>query len=173
MRDFPMAGGMRLADIGGMSQPHSSPGHHALRKGRSSEPGRVYLLTTTTAGRVPVFADALAAHAACRRFEDTRLLGDARMLAWVLMPDHVHWLLALGDAKPLHKVVESLKCGSARDVNAALGRRGTLWAKAYHDRALRHEEDVRAAARYVVANPLRARLVDCIGQYPYWNAIWL
>ena len=31
----------------------------------------------------------------------------------------------------------------------------------------------RAAARYIVANPLRAGLVKQIGDYPLWDAIWL
>ena len=33
--------------------------------------------------------------------------------------------------------------------------------------------DLRVAARYVIANPLRAGLVDEIGKYPYWDAVWL
>jgi hypothetical protein len=28
-------------------------------------------------------------------------------------------------------------------------------------------------ARYVVANPVRAGLVQRVGQYPHWDAIWL
>ena len=28
-------------------------------------------------------------------------------------------------------------------------------------------------ARYIVANPLRAGLVTKIGDYPFWNAVWL
>lgn len=99
-------------------------GHRALRKGRASLPNQVYHLTTVTAGRAAVFADSGAAWTACRRFDDAALLGDARMLAWVLMPDHAHWLLRLGEAKSLQKVVESLKAFSALDANAALARRG-------------------------------------------------
>ena len=155
------------------STPASNPGRRALRKGRASLPNHVYHLTATTVGRVPLFADPRAAQAACRRFGDAALLGDARMLAWVLMPDHAHWLLQLGESKPLQKVVESLKSFSALDANAALGRRGPLWARAYHDHGLRSDEDLAAVARYIVANPLRAGLVQRIGDYPYWNAIWL
>ena len=149
------------------------PGHRALRKGRSSGPNQVYLLTVTTVGRMPFFADHRAAWVACRRFEDGRLLADARMLAWVLMPDHAHWMLQLGAEKSLQKTVESLKAFTAREVNTTLGRRGALWARAYHDRALRCEEDLRVVARYIIANPLRAGLVLHIGDYPYWNAAYL
>ena len=95
------------------------------------------------------------------------------MLAWVLMPDHAHWMLQLGESKSLQKVVESLKTFSARDVNAALRRRGPVWSRAYHDHALRRDEDLLTVARYIVANPLRAGLVKSIVAYPYWNTIFL
>ena len=95
------------------------------------------------------------------------------MLAWVLMPDHAHWLLQLGQAKPLSKTVESLKAFSARAANSARGSRGPVWARGFHDRAMRCEDDLRTAARYVIANPLRAGLVRSLGDYPYWNAIYL
>jgi len=149
------------------------PGHRALRIGRASMPHHAYLLTVTTCGRCRVFLDSLAAHAACRRFECASLLGDARMLAWVLMHDHVHWLVQLGERKPLHKVVEGLKAGSAREVNRALGRTGPLWSRAYHDHGVRMDEDIRALARYVIANPIRAGLARRAGDYPYWNACFL
>lgn len=54
-----------------------------------------------------------------------------------------------------------------------LGRNGPVWQRTYHDHALRREEDLRAAARYVVANPLRAGLAEGIGDYPFWDAAWL
>jgi hypothetical protein len=28
-------------------------------------------------------------------------------------------------------------------------------------------------ARYIVGNPLQAGLVDRIGDYPHWDAVWL
>ena len=73
-------------------------GHqNALRKGRASIPGQIYNVSTATIERASFFLDFGAACAAARCFESTRLLGDTRMLAWVLMPDHVHWLVQLGE----------------------------------------------------------------------------
>jgi len=95
------------------------------------------------------------------------------MLAWVLMPDHVHWLLQLGETDSLGEVIGRLKSASSRHTNRALNRTGPLWSKAFHDHALREEEDLQAVARYIVANPLRAGLIKRIGDYPFWNAIWL
>ena len=34
-------------------------------------------------------------------------------------------------------------------------------------------EDIKALSRYIVANPLRAGLVENIGEYSHWDAIWL
>ncbi len=101
------------------------------------------------------------------------LLGDATMLAWVLMPDHAHWLLQLGAGRTLDVLVAELKAFSARNANRSLARLGPVWGRSYHDRAIRREEDIQDVARYIVANPLRAGLVRRIGEYPYWNAIWL
>ena len=145
----------------------------ALRRGRVSLGGQVYHVTSVTRSRIPVFADYRAAHAACRVFIDPRCLGKTRLLAWVLMPDHVHWLLQLGGGEDLDVVVARLKSASARKANAALGRTAPLWERAYHDHAVRSEQTMEEIARYVVANPLRSGLVERIGQYPYWNAVWL
>ncbi|HEX5352980.1 MAG TPA: transposase [Rhodanobacteraceae bacterium] len=157
--------------------PHGAerlpPGHHALRKGRVSVPDHVYLVTTVTRERKPYFRDFAVGCAAARCFDQTRTLGDACMLAWVLMPDHVHWMIRLGRADTLEAVVNRLKSASARAANRTLRRDGSLWARAFHDHALRAEEDLRRSARYVIANPVRARLVERVGDYPFWNAAWV
>ncbi|WP_295514666.1 transposase [uncultured Pseudomonas sp.] len=147
--------------------------HAALRRGRVSLPGQLYLLTSTTMDRRPLFADFHLACAAARAFNDLRLLGDAQLLAWVLMPDHVHWLVSLGERFSLEELVLRLKSASARRVNAARQTHGALWAPAYHDHALRAGEDVQEVARYIVANPVRAGLVRRVGDYPFWDAVWL
>lgn len=162
------AGGIR-----GQSPRLQHQGHHALRKGRVSIANGVYLVTATTFERRELFDDFGAGCTAARCFKNTRLLGDAKMLAWVLMPDHVHWLLQLGERDELSVVVSRLKSASARHANRALGRTGAVWAKAFHDHALRSEDDLQDVARYVVANPLRAGLVTQIGDYAFWNAVWL
>jgi len=163
--------GINLGAMHCYGEPRS--GHRALRKGRVSVPNSIYHLTITTAGRDPVFADSSAAAAACRCFHDPALLPSARMLTWVLMPDHAHWLLQLGETEPLRRVVARLKTISAERVNECKGRAGPVWSRAYHDRALRADEDAATVARYIVANPLRTGLARHVGDYPYWNATWL
>jgi len=149
------------------------PGHAALRRGRVSFQDGIYLVAAATHGRIALFGDFHAARTASRCFADPLILGETSMLAWVLMPDHAHWLIQLGGKTPLGVCIGRIKSASSREVNRACRRSGSVWAPAFHDHALRADEDVEAAARYLVANPLRAGLVERIGDYPYWNAVWI
>ena len=155
-----------------MTETPHLPGHRALRLGRISLPHQVYLITASTQGRQAFFRHAAAATAASRVFAEARTLGDASLLAWVLMPDHGHWLLQTGEQDALDVVVRRLKSLSAGAANPVLERSGPLWQKSYHDHALRTEEDLIDVARYVVANPLRAKLVTRLADYPFWGARW-
>ena len=156
-----------------MDMPVSKPGHAALRLGRVSLPRHVYHVTVTTRRRQRYFEPFAAACTASRAFTDSKSLGDARLLAWVLMPDHAHWLLQLGDHDALSVVVGRMKARSGRAVNRLRGEKRPVWASAYHDHALRGDEDLASVARYIVANPLRATLVKTVAEYPFWDAVWL
>ena len=148
-------------------RPHSRD----LRKGRYSEESRAYLITTTTHNREPLFLDWC-----CGRLVVRTLQGESHRvttLAFVVMPDHLHWLMQLGSDVSLAGVVQSVKSVSAHRVNRYRGGRGPVWQDGFHDHALRRDEDLRLAARYVVANPLRAGLVETIGLWPLWDAVWL
>ena len=143
--------------------PHSKD----LRKGRHSEPNRIYLITTNTENREPVFRNFHAARTLIKKLKKEQELGRAMTLAFVVMPDHLHWLMQLTGPTELATILQSVKTLSAKQI----GHR--FWQAGYHDHALRKEEDIKATARYIVANPLRAGLVKRIGDYPHWDAIWL
>ena len=148
------------------------PASHRLRIGRYTEPNRIYLLTSNTLHREPVFADYALGRLVVGQFRNAQDQGWANSLAWVVMPDHFHWLIELQQGS-LSELMQKTKSLSTRAVNRTTGRKGSLWQQGYHDRALRREEDLVELARYVVANPLRAGLVKRLGEYPLWDAIWI
>jgi REP element-mobilizing transposase RayT len=148
-------------------------GHAALRKGRHSLAGQIYLVTFTTWRRLPHFADAGTAMSAARAIADPRLWDGSILLAWVLMPDHWHGLVALGEDIDLPATIRALKTNTARQVRLDDPRLPRIWAQGYHDHALRAEEDMVDVARYVVLNPVRAGLVRRVGDYPFWDAAWV
>ena len=153
--------------------PHPpKPGSQALRKGRRSLRNQAYLVTFVTENRIPWFQQFDLAFTCCRLITSTTKAMDANPLCWVLMPDHVHLMVQIGDLD-LSEVVRRLKAGSALVMNRRIGRRGRFWAPGFHDHGIRYEEDLRSAARYIVANPLRAGLANKVGDYPWWDAVWL
>ena len=143
-----------------------------LRKGRVSSPGNVYLITTVTHQRHPIFTDLTLARTAIGAIYHHDQQGTITTLSYVLMPNHLHWLFQLHDGS-LAELVRRFKGYSSLQINRQRDSSGSVWQPAYHDHAIREDEDVRNAARYLVANPLRAGLVGKIGDYPHWDAIWL
>ncbi len=135
--------------------------------------GQIYLVTTTTLGRRPLFEDWRIACVASRALTNASLWRDARLLCWALMPDHWLGMVELCDGGTLGAVVNRVKAVSAREINRAAGTAGAVWSKAYHDHALRAEEDVVKTARYIIANPVRAGIAKSVREYPFWDAVWL
>ncbi len=144
-----------------------------LRKGRISIAGQVYLVTTATRDRRPILAPLLHARAVILTIAGLHGAGACRSLAFVVMPDHVHWLVELG-ARGLPSLMKTLKSESAWRINRCRGVDAVpVWQRGYHDHAVRREEDLRRVARYIIANPLRAGLANGVGDYSHWDAIWL
>ena len=138
--------------------------------GRHSVVGAVYAVTTVVAGRRPVFADAEAAETVVDELRLAGRMGMVVPLAWVVMPDHLHWLFELR-APSLAQVVGRMKSCSARRVQALGGGEGALWQTGYYDHRLRRDEDVVQQGHYILGNPVRAGLAEEIGVYPYaWCA---
>lgn len=144
----------------------------SLRNGRLSEIGRIYIVTVTTHQRCPIFTDCCLGRLVVQELRRTEQQGLAQSLAWVVMPDHFHWLFQLKKTS-LSLVLKQVKARSAIALNKVTGREGQTWQKGFYDHALRREEDLRKHARYIIANPLRAGLVKRIGDYPLWDAVWL
>ncbi len=83
-------------------------------------------------------------------------------MAWVIMPDHFHWLIQL-ERYTLAQLMPAIKSRSTLTINRALNECGAFWQSGYHDRTIRDNEDLLPFAGYIVANPL----------HPLWDACWL
>lgn len=91
----------------------------------------------------------------------------AHTLAFVVMPDHLHWLMQLGEGATLSQVVRGMKSLTSHRLGCS------VWQRRYHDHAVRHDENLKAMSRYIIANPIRAGLVSSVADYPHWNAVWI
>ena len=148
-------------------------GSKQLRKGRYSESNRIYFVTSSTYKRRVVFDDFGLGRTLVKELSVEQSRGDLLSLAFVIMPDHFHWLIQLNEGANLSQCMQRTKSRSARALNLRIGSSGRIWQDGYYDHALRRDEDVAGIARYIVANPLRARLVTTVRDYPFWDAIWV
>ena len=145
-----------------------------LRIGRYSEANRIYFVTTVINNRKEaIFTDFFCARLVVNEMRYLHDTEKVSSIAWVIMPDHLHWLFQLKAQDSLPDVMKILKARSAQNINKYLGTTGAVWQKTYYDHAVRKEEDIKGISRYIIANPLRAGLVEHISDYPLWDAIWL
>ena len=80
-----------------------------------------------------------------------------RMLAWSVMPNHVHALIEVGET-PLAKIVQNWKSIVAVEANRVLMRSGRFWQPDYWDHYMRDAEQTGKAVRYIENNPVKAKL---------------
>ncbi len=78
--------------------------------------------------------------------------------AWVIMPNHFHTLIEPGQGTTLGEIIKKWKGGSAREINLACGRRGTVWQAEPFDHIVRSRAQLNHFRRYVAENPVKARL---------------
>jgi REP element-mobilizing transposase RayT len=102
------------------------------------------------------------AMAAALRFREGK---HYRLLAWCIMPNHVHVVVRLFPGKELATVVKAWKNFSAKSANHALGCKGRFWHREYYDRLIRNRDESARAIRYVVENPAKAGL-------KHWAWVW-
>ena len=158
-----------------MNSDYTKPakGIRALRQGRFSGQYQIYHITTRTRDREPFFLDLALGRTVVRSLKREDEAGHTKTLAFVVMPDHLHWLVQLTGTRSLSVSVNTIKSFAARTINQIIDRSGPVWQKGFHDHALRDEENLAAVARYIVANPLRAGLARSIAEYPLWDAVWI
>jgi len=105
--------------------------------------------------------------------EDALLYFDGeryRLIAWVIMPSHVHTLIETIEGHPLHRIVHSWKSYTAKQVNQILGRTGRFWFPEYFDRYIRNEHHLEGAIHYIHENPVKAGLVEKPEDWPFSSA---
>jgi REP element-mobilizing transposase RayT len=93
-----------------------------------------------------------------------------RLLAWCLMPNHVHVVIEMRDGPSLSEIVGSWKSFTAKRANAQLGRSGPFWDADYFDRYMRNEDHLARTVDYVEQNPVKAGLVDVASKWPWSSA---
>jgi REP element-mobilizing transposase RayT len=144
-----------------------------LRKGRISQAGAIYSVTTITFEREKIFNDFKSARLLIQTLRQSELDQYSETIGFVVMPDHLHWLFKLNQSMKLSALMMRIKGRSARHINLLRQSNKPIWQSGYYDHCLRNDEDLLKHMRYIVANPLRAGLVSTLRCYPHWDCIYL
>jgi REP element-mobilizing transposase RayT len=143
------------------------------------ETGRVRSSDAATRARIEAFLD--AGHGECwlRRPTLARLVEEAllrfdgeryRLIAWCVMPNHVHVVAESCGGYALPGMVHSWKSFTASEANREMGRSGAFWYRDYWDRYIRDGRHLEAAVGYVEANPVKAGLAKMAKDWPWGSA---
>jgi len=104
-----------------------------------------------------------------RRDDCAKLIEDAllhfdgqryKLLAWCIMPNHVHVMVECDAQHSLALIVQSWKSFTAKSINAVLRRTGRLWAADYFDRYARDDPHYAAIVSYIESDPVKAGFVE-------------
>lgn len=97
--------------------------------------------------------------------------------AYVLMTNHVHFLMSAETANGIGRVMQSVGRQYVRYFNDRYQRSGTLWEGRYRATVIDTERYLFACSRYIEENPVRAGITRHPSEYPWssfgFNALGL
>jgi putative transposase len=125
-----------------------------------------YFLTFCTYERRRLFLDSDAVDAVRTQIQRAASDQSFAVIAYCYMPDHAHMLVeGQADDSDCRQFISRAKQYSGFHYKAAFGQR--LWQRYGYEHTLRSDESAISVARYIVENPIRARLVERIDEYPF------
>ena len=92
------------------------------------------------------------------------------LAAWVIMPNHVHFLLKPVESFAFSTIIHSIKTYAAKQANEILGRSGQFWQEDYFDRYIQDREHFDKTVRYIENNPVKANLCEFPQDWLYGSA---
>ena len=128
------------------------------RRLRVASGGYAYHVLNRAAGRARIFRTPRDFGAFEEVLTQAKQRVPVRLLAWCVMPDHVHVLVTPLHDWSLERILHSWKSFTANEVNRMLHRKGTFWQPESFDHLVRSNEAFESFVAYIEANPVAAGL---------------
>lgn len=122
----------------------------------ASESG-YYHVVTRSAGQIALFEDDGDRRKYLKLLKAARDAAGVRIIAWVLMTDHVHLVVDCGETpSAVSDFMASLNCAYSKYFNAKTGRTGTLFQGKFWSKPIRNDAQLVATVYYIHMNPQAA-----------------
>ena len=92
------------------------------------------------------------------------------LFAWVIMLNHLHFLIRPLPGQHLDLIMHSIKSYTAHEANKILNRTGAFWQGESFDRYIRDARHFRATVRYIHMNPVKAGLCASPQEWKFSSA---
>jgi putative transposase len=131
---------------------------------RTARPG-TYFVTSATFNRRRLFQVDKNAYLFLETLQHYRLEGHYKLHAFVVMPDHIH-LLVTPQQTTLEKVMALIKGGFSHRLTS----KSPVWQRSFTDHRIRNQQEFETRRDYIHQNPVRAKLAESPGLYPFSSA---
>ncbi len=122
-------------------------------------PGRVISLTICLKRGKRYFEKDAFSKECLKILNELSLRENIGVLAYCLMPDHLHLLVKVGYGSDIIGFVQKLKSLISR-LSLKCNEDGKIWLKTFYDHFLRKEESINEVIKYILNNPVRKNIVS-------------
>jgi len=129
---------------------------------------------------MPVFADKNAAQTLIKQLKESLEYYNVSLVAYILMPSHLHMLLGFKNVEILSKFMQSFKILSSKRIGRILPealsgkliKNGSfhLWKTRFDDLVITSEKQFRIKLEYIHNNPVKAGIAGDVCDWPYSSA---
>ncbi len=147
---------------------------------RAKVRGGTYFFTLNTFRRAKFLIQEPFRHSLREGIETTRASLPFEIVAWVLMPEHLHciWRLPEGDADfskrwAMIKRTVSKQCGHLVEIDAGLGQsklarnESVVWQRRFWEHQIRDDLDLQRHVDYIHYNPVKHGHAASVADWPY------
>jgi putative transposase len=131
-------------------------------------PDALVFITCVTYDRIHYLEDRQNLDLFWQTLRDIQVIHPFHLLAYVILPDHFHWILQIPEGQPnFSQVMQSIKRGFSFAFKNTYSIQGSvhLWQDRFWDHVIRNEIDLERHFDYIHWNPVKHQYVQDPGAW--------